>query len=108
MVNSIVKMGFWGVAAFLALTGCSAGDDEPDWQYDQADMEGAVFGTWTGTLTPESGSPFALTLEIRSHDETVRQLSCGSRSFSDGDSTPGLGVRCMEVSSLQLSASLSG
>ena len=109
MMNSMVRMGRFGVSLSLALTGCSlmtAEQDEPDWQYAQEDMEAAVFGTWTGTLTPESGSLSALTLVVRSRDESVRQLSCGSRTFADNDSTPGLGVTCVESSSLQLSATL--
>jgi hypothetical protein len=103
----MVRMRALGVSLLLALAGCSssAAEDEPDWQFDQEDMEGAVLGTWTGTLTPVSGSPSALMLVVRSHDEPVRQLSCGSRTFAD-DWTPGLSLRCIESSALQVSATL--
>jgi hypothetical protein len=105
-MNSVVRLGVFGALVFFALAGCSSSDDEPDWQYDQGDMEGVVFGTWAGTLTLEGGEPRAMTLEIRSHDESVRQLECGSRNFTGGDATRGLGVRCVEVSSLKVSATL--
>ena len=105
MMNSVVR-GIFGASVCWALAGCS-GDDEPDWQYDQSDMEAAVFGTWTGTFTPDGGEPTAMTLAIRAHDESVRQLKCGSRTFTSGEATPGLGVRCMDSSSLLVSATLS-
>jgi hypothetical protein len=110
MVNRMVRMAAFGVSLSLSLasTGCSSSstaDDKPDWQFEQKDMEGAVFGTWTGTYVPPTNVPAALTLDIRSHDEPVRQLSCGNRTFAEG-STPGLGLRCIDLSSLQVSASL--
>jgi hypothetical protein len=106
MMNQRVRMGSFGVFLVLAMAGCSSADDEPEWQYDQEDMEGVVLGTWTGTFTPEGGSPSALALTIRPHDEPVRELSCGSRTFADDGSGPGVGLRCFDSSSLRVSAAL--
>jgi len=94
-----------GLSLALALGGC-AQNDEPDWQFDRADMEGAVFGTWKGTFTPTDGQTVPLQLQVRAQDEPVRSLSCGSRNFSAGEATPGLGARCIESSSLKLSGTL--
>jgi hypothetical protein len=106
MFDSMIRTGgtFW-VPMVVAVAGCSA-NDEPDWQFDRGDMEAAVFGTWTGTVTPEGGATLPFTREIRSSDETTRSLSCGSRNFSEAGGTPGLSVRCGETTWLALSGTL--
>jgi hypothetical protein len=107
MIDSTIRVGCWLLAPMLAAAaGCSA-NDEPDWQYGRADMEAAVFGTWTGTYTPEGGTAVPLALEIRASDEPARSLSCGSRSFAHTEGTPGLALRCSEASTLALSGTLS-
>lgn len=91
----------------LALPGCS-GNEEPDWQYDQADMEAAFFGTWSGTITPTDEEAAPLTVTIRSHDDVARAPACGNRDFSSDETTPGLGARCIEVTSLAVSGTIVG
>ena len=91
----------------LGLPGCS-GNEEPDWQYDQADMEAAFFGTWSGTITPTDEEAAPLTVTIRSHDDVARALACGDRDFSGGEATPGLGARCIESTSLVVSGTVVG
>ncbi|HEX6275366.1 MAG TPA: hypothetical protein VFZ53_20140 [Polyangiaceae bacterium] len=101
-----VRVGSGLLVSFLAGAGGCSASDEPEWQFDQADMESAVFGTWTGTYTPFDGSEVPLTLQIRSSDEKARSLSCGSRSFSETRGTAGLSVRCYESTTLALSGTL--
>ena len=100
---------FWvvGLLAFGGLAGCG-GPEEPAWQFDQADMEAALFGTWTGTITPAGGETAPFTLTIRSHDDVARTPQCGSRDFSGDDTTPGFGTRCIESTSLAVSATVVG
>jgi len=91
----------------LGLAGCG-GNEEPDWQYDQADIEAAVFGTWSGTITPVDAEAVAFTVTIRSHDDVTRTPQCGERNLSDDEATPGLGARCVATTSLALSATVVG
>ena len=104
--HNLMRILLVGTLSFGTLAGC-AGPDEPNWQYDQADMEVKFFGTWAGTLTPtdEEAAPFRVT--IRSHDDVARAPACGSRDFSD-EATPGLEARCMESTSLAVSATIMG
>jgi hypothetical protein len=91
----------------LAFSGCS-GNDEPDWQYGQADMEAAFLGTWSGTITPTDKEAAPLTVTIRSHDDVARAPACGNRDFSGDEATPGLRTRCLEVTSLAVSGTVVG
>jgi hypothetical protein len=104
---AVKRLGLLGLFAFGGTAGCG-GPEEPDWQFDQADMEAALFGTWSGTITPvgEVTVPFMVTL--RSHDDVARAPACGNRDFSGDDATPGLGARCIEVTSLAVSATIVG
>ncbi len=99
----LVRLGL--LVLSVASFGCS-GNDEEEFEFGQADMEEALFGTWTGTLTASGGNAVPLTLEIRSHDDVARSTACASRNFSGESSTPGLEQQCFVSTSLQVSATL--
>jgi hypothetical protein len=58
---------FWVVPiAFFFLNptlGC-VGPDEPQFQYGAAEMQAAIAGTWTFTITPNGGAAIAVTVQI--------------------------------------------
>jgi hypothetical protein len=87
----------------LGLAGC--GPDDPEYDFDRADMEAEVFGTWSGSLELEGELAQAYTLDIRARDEPSRSLACGERRFSsDGESSRSLA--CMQSTTLEISATL--
>ena len=56
------------VALALALSACSDGDDdapsEANFEFGPTELERAITGTYSGTLTPTGGDPMAFTLTI--------------------------------------------
>jgi hypothetical protein len=99
MKLGLVSLGF----LFLGVmsVGCSSEDEE--FEFGRADMEAAVFGTWTGTVTPPGETAAPLTLEIRARDDVARDLACASRNF---ESAPGLEMQCSTDTTLAVSATL--
>jgi hypothetical protein len=47
--------------------GC-VGPDEPQYQYGAAEMEAAIAGTWTFTITPSGGTAIAMTVQLDEAD----------------------------------------
>lgn len=91
----------------LALASAACSYEQAEWTFDKGDMEAAVYGTWHGDYTPAGGSPLPLTLEIKPPAEPSLAPQCGTRTFSEGQTTPGLAPTCSVQSELMLSATLS-
>ena len=102
MKLGLIRVGF--LVLLVTPLGCTK--EEEEFQYDREDMEAAVFGTWTGTFTPEDATVASLTLDIRAHDDVARAPACAQRNFSDDSGTPGLELRCGSGSTLAVSATL--
>jgi hypothetical protein len=47
--------------------GC-VGPDEPQYQYGAAEMQAAIAGTWTFSITPNGGAPLAATVQLDEAD----------------------------------------
>lgn len=80
--------------------------EQAEWTFGKGDMEEAVYGTWHGDYTVAGGAPMPLTLDIRPPDPSLAQR-CGTRTFAEDASTPGLSPSCVVQSSLTLAATLS-
>lgn len=104
-MTSLTNVAVFLVISGTALSGCFS-KEEPEWTYDRADMEQAVYGTWSGTLTLDGDEARPFTLSIRSHDEPMRAPACGNRTFQSGTEEPSLELECVSVSSLALSGTL--
>lgn len=75
---------------FLALLapalGCSSADEEPDYQFQRADVEAALVGKWTGTFASGRSGTLEVNLAMAAPGA---QTKCGSRTLS---------VKCMTES----------
>jgi hypothetical protein len=94
-----------GLVAFVINPGfaCSSSNDQPDWQYGEAEMTRAVEGTWRLTLersTGESAVTFTLAAGGGANQALTsgpsRTLQCASREFVRPAGA------CMDISNLQL------
>lgn len=83
------------VCSFAA--GCSSEPSEPEYGFDEADMQSAIVGNWSGMMSLTGQTPTAFTLAIK--QVPAMQPACGSRTFSS--------PLCIETSSMVLDATLS-
>ncbi len=83
-------LGVFGLALVLnPYLACSSSSGASDFTYAEADMRGAVLGTWQGNAEIDGEAvPFSLVLEQASGKSRTQSLSapkvqpqCGSRSF---------------------------
>jgi hypothetical protein len=66
---------------FLNPSFACAGPDEPQYQYDAAEMQGAIAGTWAFSITPNGDTPLALTVQLAEADNlpgATTQAACPS------------------------------
>ena len=88
--------------------GC-VGPDEPEYQYGAAEMQAAIAGTWTFSITPNGGEAAAVTVQLDEADHVPapttqasrRSLiraahACGSRTLVKS------AAACIDVSSMPL------
>ena len=88
--------------------GC-VGPDEPQFQYGAAEMQAAIAGTWTFSITPNGGPTTAVTVQLEEADKvpvatsqpSARSLiraahACGSRTLVKSAGA------CIDVSSMPL------
>lgn len=97
------------IAFFFINPGFGCGTDEPQFQYGSAEMQAAIAGTWTFTITPSDGTPTEVTVQIDEADTApgaTAQVSgrsfiraahaCGSRTLVKSAGA------CTDVSSMPL------
>jgi len=100
---SLFGIGLFSLAG--GLLGCTQ-EVEP-FEFDRADMEAFVYGTYAGTYIPPEETAIALVLQVRPRDEATRHLGCASREFADShDPVPGLEIKCNATTSLSISGTL--
>jgi hypothetical protein len=111
MTNRKILLSVSAITAFLINPnlGCGGGGSEDDdFTYEEADMQAAVLGTWTGTL--EIGDTTeTITLELEqataesspSFSPPSERLQCGSREFIKS------AAACASMSSMPLVGTLS-
>lgn len=78
------------------LVGCSSDPDEPVYGFGETDMQGAIVGNWSGTMTLNGQMPSTYTLSLTQVPSL--QPACGSRTFS--------APLCVETSSMTLEGTL--
>jgi hypothetical protein len=86
-----------GVLICTFLVGCSSDPAEPEFGFGEADMQNAIIGDWSGTMSLAGQMPTAFTLNVVQVPSL--EPTCGSRPFSS--------PLCVESSSLTLEATLS-
>jgi hypothetical protein len=91
--------------ALLTVVGCgSTPDDSDEFHFTEADMAGAVVGTWTGTWTVPATATESMTLKIARMPLAASNPGCGSRTYSAG--APERGPLCIITSDMGVSATL--
>jgi hypothetical protein len=94
-----------GLFSLVGLVGCA--QEEDPFEFDRADMEALIFGTYQGTYIPPEETAVAMVLQVRPRDEATRDLACASREFAGSEQgTPGLEVTCDSTSSLVISGTI--
>lgn len=56
------------IVFFFINPGFGCGTDEPQWQYGAAEMQAAIAGSWTFTITPAGGTSTEVTVQIDEAD----------------------------------------
>jgi hypothetical protein len=97
------------VAFFFLNPNLACGTDEPQFQYGAAEMQAAIAGTWSFTITPTGGAATEVTVQIDEADTAPgataqasrRHLiraahACGSRTLVKSASA------CIDISSMPL------
>ena len=85
------------VALVGGLAACSSVPSEPEYGFDEADMQNAIVGNWSGMMSLTGQAPTAFTLAVT--QVPAMQPACGSRTFNS--------PLCVETSSMMLDATLS-
>jgi hypothetical protein len=78
------------------LVGCGTDPDDPNYGFGEADMQSAIVGDWSGTMTLNGQMPSAYTLSLA--QVPTMQPACGNRTFS--------APLCIETSSMTLEGTL--
>lgn len=78
------------------LVGCGSDPEDPVYGFGEADMQGAIVGNWSGTMTLNGQMPSAYTLSLAQVPSL--QPACGNRTFS--------APLCIETSSMTLEGTL--
>lgn len=78
------------------LVGCGADPEDPVYGFGESDMQGAIVGNWSGTMTLNGQMPSSYTLSLAQVPSL--QPACGSRTFS--------APLCVETSSMTLEGTL--
>jgi len=97
-----------GLLAVLALTACgSAGDEEPSFDYGRDEMKQAIEGTWNGTAKAVgSAAPDEqMTLKL-TYTASDLSAQCNNRVLSSEDARRGIAPRCVAVSSMNVTGTL--
>jgi hypothetical protein len=89
------KIAMGSLVALFAL-GCGSEPADPEFGFGETEMQNAVVGDWTGTMTLSGQSPTTFTLSIGR--APAMQPACGSRTFSS--------PLCIETSTMNLDATL--
>lgn len=78
------------------LVGCGSEPTEAEYTYGEADMQKAIVGDWTGTmsLTGQMATPYTLSIV----QVPALQPACGNRTFN--------APQCVETSSMSLEGTL--
>jgi hypothetical protein len=97
------------VAFFFLNPNVACGTDDPQFQYGAAEMQAAIAGTWSFTITPTGGTATEVTVQIDEADTAPgatakasrRHLiraahACGSRTLVKSASA------CIDISSMPL------
>ncbi|MBK9266629.1 MAG: hypothetical protein IPM54_43440 [Polyangiaceae bacterium] len=96
MFSSVTKHIAMGALFCSLLAACGPEAAEPEYGFGEADMQNAIVGDWSGTLTLTGQMPTSFTLSIARVPSM--QPACGSRTFS--------APACVETSSMTLNATL--
>jgi hypothetical protein len=86
-----------GALVSSMLFGCGSDPVDPEYGFGEADMQNAIVGNWSGTISLMGQTPTALTLVVT--QVPAMQPACGSRTFGS--------PLCVETSSMKLDATLS-
>lgn len=80
----------------IVLAGCSSEPTEPEYGFGEADMQSAIIGDWSGSMTLTGQAATTFTLSI-ARIPTL-QPACGSRTFN--------APLCVESSSMNVEGTL--
>ncbi|HRI63851.1 MAG TPA: hypothetical protein PK156_06425 [Polyangium sp.] len=94
--SNLVGRSFVVMAACAALTGCGSEATEPEYGFDETDMQNAVVGNWSGDMSLTGQMSTTFTLSIK--QVPALQPACGSRTFN--------APLCVETSSMSLEGTL--
>ena len=78
------------------LVGCGSDPEDPVYGFGEADMQGAIVGDWSGTMTLNGQMPSDYTMSLKQVPSL--QPACGNRTFS--------APLCVETSSMTLEGTL--
>lgn len=93
---ALIRRFLFASLAGSLLVGCGADPDDPVYGFGEADMQGAIVGDWSGTMTLNGQMPTNYTMSLKQVPSL--QPACGNRTFS--------APLCVETSSMTLEGTL--
>lgn len=93
---NIARSSVFGLFVCASLVGCGSEPAEPEYAFGETDMQTAIVGNWTGTMTLTGQMPTPYTLSIV--QVPTLQPACGNRTFN--------APQCVETSSMSVEGTL--